>query len=111
MSRVTDLETNMTNYAGIENPVVDFLVEKIAYATTEEELNTFGRALDRVLIHNYYLIPEGVPLGRHIVHWDRLGHPPLGVPHMNWHAITHLWWFDAEKSARVDAGLAAMQRD
>jgi microcin C transport system substrate-binding protein len=102
---------NMTNYAGIKNPVVDFLVEKIAYATSEEELNTAGRALDRVLIHNYYLIPDGVPLGRHVVYWDRLGHPPLGVPHMNWTGFPYLWWFDEEKSARVDAGVTAFQEN
>jgi microcin C transport system substrate-binding protein len=102
---------NMTNYAGIQNPVVDFLVEKIAYATSEEELNTAGRALDRVLIHNYYLIPDGVPLGRHVVHWDRLGHPPLGVPHMNWTGFPYLWWFDQEKSDRVDAAIAAFLDD
>ena len=108
-SRYVDVP-NMRNYAGIKDPVVDFLVEKIAYATSEEELNTAGRALDRILIHNYYLIPDGVPLGRHVVHWDRLGHPPLGVPHMNWTGLPYLWWFDKEKSDQLDAALAAFEQ-
>lgn len=107
-SRFADTQS-MANYAGIKDPVVDLLVEKIAYATTEEELNTTGRALDRVLIHSYYLIPDGVPLGRHIVHWNRFGHPPLGVEHMNWHGFPNLWWIDKEKNARIDAAIAAFQ--
>ena len=104
-SQYADL-LNMTNYAGIENPVVDFLVEKIADADSEASMNTAGRALDRVLLHNFYLIPDGHPVGRHVVYWDRFGHPPLGIPHMNWTGMPYLWWFDKEKSARVEAGIA-----
>ena len=98
-------QPNMTNYAGIKNPVVDFLVEKIAQARTEADMNAAGRALDRVLLWNFYVIPEGHPVGRHLVYWDRFGHPPLGVEHMNWTGFPHLWWLDEKKSARVDAGL------
>ena len=97
---------NMTNYAGIKDPVVDFLVEKVLSATTEEDMNTAGRALDRVLLWSFYLIPEGFPVGRKLVYWDRFGHPPLGVEYMNWTGFPYLWWFDAAKSARVDAWLA-----
>ena len=101
-SRYADLP-NMRNYAGIKNPAVDFIVEKIVDARSEEELNTAGRVLDRLLLHNYYVIPDGHPVGRHVVYWDRFGHPPLGVEHMNWTGFPYLWWFDKEKSARVDA--------
>lgn len=100
-------QPNMTNYAGIRDPVVDFLVEKIAKATSEEAMNSAGRALDRVLLWSFYVIPEGHPVGRHLVYWDRFGHPPLGVEHMNWTGFPQLWWFDETKSARVDAGIAA----
>ena len=99
---------NMTNYAGMRDPVIDFLVEKIAAAETEDAMNTAGRALDRVLLYSFYLIPDGSPLGRHLVYWDRLGHPPLGVPHMNWTGVPYLWWFDEEKAARVNAGIAEL---
>ena len=101
----------MRNYAGIKNPVVDFLVEKIAVADTEEAMNTAGRALDRVLLHNFYLIPDGHPLGRHVVHWDRISHPPLGVEHMNWTGFPYLWWFDEDKSARLDAVIAELDEN
>ena len=109
-SRPAD-QPNMTNYAGIKNPAVDFLIEKIADATMEVDMNVAGQALDRVLLWNFYVIPEGHPVGRHLVYWDRFGHPPLGVAHMNWTGFPHLWWLDKEKSARVDAGLAGLKNN
>jgi ABC-type oligopeptide transport system substrate-binding subunit len=64
-----------------------------------------------VLLWNFYLIPDGHPVGRHLVYWDRFGHPPLGVEHMNWTGFPHLWWFDEARSARVDSGIAEMRSD
>ena len=87
---------NMRNYPGIKNPAVDFLVEKIARADSEEVMNTAGRALDRVLLHNYYVIPDGHPIGRHVTHWNRIMHPPLGVDNMNWTGFPYLWWWNKE---------------
>lgn len=109
-SRFADLP-NMRNLAGIKNPVIDLLVEKVAYATSEDELNTAGQALDRVLLHSHYLIPDGCPLGRHMVYWDRFGQPPLGVPDMNWTGVPYLWWFDKEKSTRVDKAISVYRAD
>ena len=102
---------NMLNYAGIKNPAVDSLVEKIARATTEEEMNTAGRALDRVLFWNFYLIPDGHPVGRHLCYWDRFGHPPIGAEYMRWSGFPNLWWLDEEKNARVNGGIAEMNAD
>ena len=103
-------EPNMENYAGIKDPVIDFLVERIIGASSEEEMNTAGRALDRILLWNFYLIPGSFPGGRHLVYWDRFGHPPLDQG-MNWTGFPYLWWFDKEKSARVDAGIAALVKE
>lgn len=96
---------DLGNYAGMSNPAVDALIEKVIAAETEEEMYIAGRALDRVLLWSFYVIPEGAPKGRHLVYWDRFGHPPLGREHLNWTGFPYLWWFDAEKSARVDAAL------
>lgn len=96
---------NMTNYAGIRNPAIDFLVEKIIAARSKEELNSAGSALDRILLWSFYLIPGSYPGGRHLVYWDRFGHPPLDQG-MNWTGFPYLWWFDREKSVRVDGYLS-----
>lgn len=102
---------NMTNYVGIKNPAVDFLVDKITNATTEDEMNTAGRALDRVLLWNFYVIPDGHPKGRHACYWDRFGHPPIGDEYMRWSGFPNVWWIDEEKNARVNAGIAEMRAD
>ena len=104
-------QPSQTNLPGFKNPVVDLLVEKVLDAKTEAEMNTAGQALDRVLLWNFYVIPEGCPLGRHPVYWDRFGHPPMGREHMNWTGFPQLWWLDKEKNARVEAGLAGMGQD
>ncbi len=102
---------NMLNYAGIKDPAVDFLVEKIARARTEEEMNTAGQALDRALLWNFYVIPDGHPVGRHACYWDRFGHPPIGAEYMRWSGFPNLWWLDEQKNARVNAGIAEMDTD
>ena len=102
---------NMLNYAGIKDPAVDLIVEMIARARTEEEMNTAGRALDRVLLWNFYVIPDGHPVGRHVCYWDRFGHPPIGAEYMRWSGFPNLWWLDEQKNARVDAGIAEMDTD
>lgn len=45
LSRYVD-QPNMGNFAGVDSPAVDFLVEKALSASSEEELSTAGRALD-----------------------------------------------------------------
>lgn len=97
------------NFAGVENPVVDHLIEKIISARSEEELAMTGRALDRVLLWNFYVIPEGYPKGRHLMYWARLGHPPLGAEYMSWTGYPHLWWYDEEGAARIEAGNAELK--
>jgi microcin C transport system substrate-binding protein len=46
------------NNWGIADPAVDALVKKVVSATTRPELSAAMRALDRVLSHGYYSIPQ-----------------------------------------------------
>lgn len=46
------------NYAGINNPVVDHLLEQLLAAQTRDEQLAAGRALDRVLLWQHYMIPN-----------------------------------------------------
>ncbi|MGV8842550.1 MAG: extracellular solute-binding protein [Pseudomonas sp.] len=46
------------NYAGIANPVVDQLLEKLLAAQTRDEQVAATRALDRVLLWQHYSIPN-----------------------------------------------------
>ncbi len=63
------------NSIGIKEPVIDALVEKVIYAKNRDELVTATRALDRVLLHGEYLVPNWY-IGTHrIAYWDRFKFP------------------------------------
>lgn len=47
-----------SNIWGIADPAVDALLQKVVTAKTRPELGTAMRALDRVLSHGYYSIPQ-----------------------------------------------------
>jgi len=78
------------NTAGIKNPVVDALIEQIVAATELEALQTTTRALDRVLLWNYYVMPTYYKDDSWISFWDKFGRPDkkpiysLGFPETWW---------------------------
>lgn len=89
------------NLAGIQNKVVDMLAEKITAAQDRAELLTITHALDRVLLWNFYVIPQWHIDSFRIAYWDIFGrpavNPPYGLP------ITDSWWRDAGKASAIDS--------
>ena len=63
------------NRSGISDPVVDFLVDEAVSATTLRQMIATCRALDRVLLWQYYQIPLYAVDLRTTVHWDKFGQP------------------------------------
>ena len=51
-------EAGSNNIPGIVHPVVDALVEEIIFAKNREQLVTACQALDRVLLHQNYIVPN-----------------------------------------------------
>lgn len=87
------------NYAGISDPAVDSLIDKIIFAEDRKALVTATKALDRVLLHHHYVIPQLYYPYERIVYWDRFGHPdPLPKFTVGFPTV---WWWDAEKAARI----------
>jgi microcin C transport system substrate-binding protein len=87
------------NLTGIKNPAVDALVDRIIFARSRSELVAATRALDRVLLWNFYVVPQYTyPYSRY-ARWDRFSHAPL--PKYARSGLPTLWWFDAEKAARI----------
>jgi microcin C transport system substrate-binding protein len=56
-SKAADTEGS-GNYSGIKDPAVDALVAAAAGAKSKAELLPACRALDRVIMHNHYLVPQ-----------------------------------------------------
>lgn len=61
------------NMSGIKNPVVDTLIDKIIFAENRSELKALTHALDRILLWNYYYIPQWHSPEDWIAWWDKFG--------------------------------------
>ena len=63
------------NLVGIKNPAVDKLIERVIYAKDRDELVAATHALDRVLLWNFYVVPQWTYGKQRTARWDRFGRP------------------------------------
>jgi microcin C transport system substrate-binding protein len=87
------------NLIGIKNPAIDALIEKVIFAKDRETLVATTRALDRVLLWNFYVVPQFTYGFARYARWDRFSHAEL--PKYARSGLPSLWWYDAEKAARL----------
>ena len=87
------------NWANIRDPAVDRLIEALQAASTYEDYVAAVRALDRVLLWNFYFIPGMSKVKIGIAYWDRYGQPPR-VP-LDRNAFVDTWWWDPDKARAV----------
>jgi microcin C transport system substrate-binding protein len=90
------------NLAGIADPAVDKLIEKIVFAADRETQVAAVRALDRVLLANHYMVPQWYGASDRYVYWDRFGRPDR-LPRYDF-GFPSVWWFDPAKAERIKAG-------
>ncbi len=77
------------NLGGVKNPAVDAALAALLSATNEQELQTAAHALDRVLLWNYYVIPNWHSNSFRVAYWDKFGIPDV-TPKYNIGFQT--WW-------------------
>jgi microcin C transport system substrate-binding protein len=88
------------NTIGIKNPAIDALIDKVIFAKDRTDLVAATRALDRVLLWNFYVVPQFSYGFSRYARWDRFSHAePL--PKYARSGLPSLWWFDADKAARI----------
>jgi microcin C transport system substrate-binding protein len=92
--------TGSRNYAGIKNPAVDALIERIIFAKDRAELVAATKALDRVLLWNHYVVPQFTYNKARTARWDRFGRPEK-LPEYGASAFPTIWWWDAERAAKT----------
>ena len=92
-SKAADTEDS-GNMAGVKSPAVDALIARMTAAKTEAALHSACRALDRVIMHGHYLIPQYTAVTHRLVFdaW-RLQGPatmPPYAPGEEW--VIDTWW-------------------
>jgi microcin C transport system substrate-binding protein len=63
------------NIVGVASPVVDDILELLTAAQDIKSVIVATRALDRVLLWSYYVIPQWYQEGFNVVYWDKFGRP------------------------------------
>ena len=100
---VSDLEEHLSYFTavhriGIENDVIDLLIEKVISAKNREELIQSTRALDRVLLWGHYVIPQWHISSYRTLYWDIFDKPEIRPKYS---LGTNTWWIDPEKEKNI----------
>lgn len=100
-SAYADMEGSR-NVIGIKSLVVDALVDKVIAAPDRPSLIAATRALDRVLLWNYYVVPQWHIRSFRVAYWNRFDRPKVQPPY----ALGFLdrWWVDAAKDQALRKG-------
>ncbi len=88
------------NLAGIKNPAVDALIDRVIFTKDRDDLVAATKALDRVLLWNFYVVPQWTYGKVRTARWDRYGRP-AEMPKYGLSAFPTIWWWDAEKAAKT----------
>jgi microcin C transport system substrate-binding protein len=91
------------NYAGIHDEAVDTLIGQVVAARDLNTVQAATRALDRVLLWNFTMIPHWYNAETWLAHWDRFGRPDRTARYdMDFRGtqIPVTWWADPERPGR-----------
>ena len=89
------------NLMGIKDPVIDELTERVIFATDRDDLVAATRALDRVLLWNFYVVPQWHRSVLWLAYWNKFGMPEKQPAYIG--ADINSWWIDPEKEKALAA--------
>lgn len=89
------------NLMGIKNLVVDALVDRVIFATDRDDLLAATHALDRVLLWNYYVVPQWHRSVLWLAYWNKFGIPDKQPAYLG--ADINSWWIDTDKEKALAA--------
>jgi len=68
-------ENGSRNYMGVRSPAVDALIDHLIKAKERADVVAAARALDRVLMSGFYVVPLFYPPEHWVARWSTLAHP------------------------------------
>lgn len=83
------------NPMGLQNKAIDKLIDRIVTATSQEDIETTTRALDRSLRALRFWVPQWYAPDFRLAYYDYLKHPEKTSGYSVGEVST--WWFDQEK--------------
>jgi len=90
------------NLAGIANPAIDALVEKIIGADNRADLTVACRAFDRVFRAGRYWVPQWYRTSHPIAYWDLFGHPAKLPRYAQGVGAPDVWWSVPDKAVKLE---------
>ncbi|MEQ8968425.1 MAG: extracellular solute-binding protein [Azospirillaceae bacterium] len=96
------------NLLGVCDPVVDDLADRIVESEALETKQVLTRALDRVLLSGWYVVPAWYNEVAWIAHWDKFAWPDHDLPLRDFGLPNSVgfqpsWWVDPDKAAALEA--------
>jgi microcin C transport system substrate-binding protein len=88
------------NVAGISDPVIDALIDRIVAADSRNSLVTACKVLDRVIRSGRYWVPHWYKASHWLAYWDVFGRPATKPRYAR--GVPETWWYDGEKAAMID---------
>ena len=105
-SEVAD-QPGSRNLAGIKDSAIDELIEQVISAPDREGLVQRTRALDRVLLHGHYVIPQWHMSAFRIAYWDKFARPAKTPKYAL--GFMDNWWVDPERARSLEERKSAIQ--
>jgi microcin C transport system substrate-binding protein len=88
------------NTAGISDPAIDALIDKVLMADNRPALVAAARALDRVIRAGRYWVPHWYKAAHWVAYWDTFGRPATKPRYAR--GAPENWWHDREKAAKLE---------
>lgn len=92
------------NLAGIADPAIDALIDRIIGANSRSGLTVACSAFDRVFRAGRYWVPHWYRASHPIAYWDVFGRPAKLPRYANGVGAPELWWSDPTKAAAAPVG-------
>jgi microcin C transport system substrate-binding protein len=88
------------NLAGIADPAIDAMIERVIAAENRVALIVACRALDRLIRAGRYWIPHWYKASHWIAYWDVFGRPRRKPKYAR--GVLETWWYDRSKAAKLE---------